>query len=104
MQFLDEVEIQVEAGHGGDGLVSFRREKYVPHGGPNGGDGGDGGSVILLAQEDVDSLCPSRTASSGRPRTASAAGRTTATGPRPRTSCCSCRRAPSSATPSTVSS
>jgi GTP-binding protein len=56
MLFLDEVEIQVEAGKGGDGLVCFRREKYVEHGGPNGGDGGDGGSVILRAEEDVDSL------------------------------------------------
>ncbi len=56
MQFLDEVEIDVEAGKGGDGLVSFRREKYVEHGGPNGGDGGDGGSVVILAEEDVDSL------------------------------------------------
>src|SRR3990170_1892116 len=54
--FLDEVEIRVEAGKGGDGCVSFRREKYVPRGGPDGGDGGDGGSVILSARQGVDSL------------------------------------------------
>ncbi len=54
--FVDEVEIQVEAGRGGDGCVSFRREKYVPRGGPDGGDGGDGGSIIILAEEGVDSL------------------------------------------------
>jgi GTP-binding protein len=56
--FVDRVEIRVEAGKGGDGLVNFRREKYAPKGGPDGGDGGDGGSVILLAQEGVDSLDP----------------------------------------------
>ena len=56
--FVDEVEIQVEAGRGGDGCVSFRREKYVPRGGPDGGDGGDGGSVVLVAREGVDSLAP----------------------------------------------
>jgi GTPase len=56
--FVDEVEIRVEAGKGGDGCLSFRREKYVSRGGPDGGDGGDGGSIILLAQEGVDSLMP----------------------------------------------
>jgi GTP-binding protein len=54
--FVDEVEIHVEAGRGGDGCVSFRREKYVPRGGPDGGDGGDGGSVLVRAEEGVDSL------------------------------------------------
>ena len=56
--FIDEAEIHVEAGKGGDGCVSFRREKYIPRGGPDGGDGGDGGSVILVAEEGVDSLAP----------------------------------------------
>jgi GTP-binding protein len=54
--FVDEVVVCFEAGRGGDGCVSFRREKYVPLGGPDGGDGGDGGSVILVAREGVDSL------------------------------------------------
>ena len=56
--FVDEVEVRFEAGKGGDGCVSFRREKYVPLGGPDGGDGGDGGSVVLVAREGVDSLAP----------------------------------------------
>ncbi|MCE9544527.1 MAG: GTPase ObgE [Planctomycetia bacterium] len=54
--FVDRVRIQIAAGKGGDGCLSFRREKYVPRGGPDGGDGGDGGSVILLAEAGVDSL------------------------------------------------
>lgn len=56
MPFVDRVTIEVEAGRGGDGCMSFRREKYVPRGGPDGGDGGDGGSVIVVAQPGVDSL------------------------------------------------
>jgi GTPase len=58
MMFVDEVEIRVEAGKGGNGCLSFRREKFAPRGGPDGGDGGDGGSVIIVAKEDVDSLMP----------------------------------------------
>ena len=58
MAFVDQVEIVVQGGRGGDGIVSFRREKYVPKGGPDGGDGGDGGSVILVADPSVDNLAP----------------------------------------------
>jgi GTP-binding protein len=54
--FVDRVKIQVEAGKGGDGCLSFRREKFVPHGGPDGGDGGDGGSVIIEARDGVNNL------------------------------------------------
>ena len=56
MKFVDEVEIRAEAGDGGSGVVSFRREKYVPEGGPDGGDGGDGGSVYLQADENLNTL------------------------------------------------
>jgi GTP-binding protein len=56
MKFIDEVEIEIIAGKGGDGVVSFRREKYVPRGGPDGGDGGNGGNVIFEADEGVNTL------------------------------------------------
>ncbi|GLX84014.1 GTPase Obg [Thalassotalea loyana] len=56
MKFVDEVEIRVEAGDGGNGIVSFRREKYIEFGGPNGGDGGDGGDVYLIADEGLNTL------------------------------------------------
>jgi GTPase len=60
MKFIDEAEIRVEAGNGGRGCVSFRREKFVPRGGPDGGDGGDGGSVYLVAREGVNTLADFR--------------------------------------------
>ena len=56
MKFVDEVEIRVEAGDGGNGIVSFRKEKYIEFGGPNGGDGGDGGDVYLIADESWNTL------------------------------------------------
>jgi GTP-binding protein len=54
--FVDKVEIQVKAGHGGSGLASFRREKFLPFGGPDGGDGGRGGDIYLVADSDMESL------------------------------------------------
>jgi GTP-binding protein len=56
MKFVDEAVIKVEAGDGGNGCVSFRREKYIPKGGPDGGDGGDGGHVFLLADSGLNTL------------------------------------------------
>ncbi len=56
MQFIDEVKVYVKAGNGGKGCVSFRREKFVPKGGPDGGDGGRGGHVIFRATRDINTL------------------------------------------------
>ncbi len=56
MKFVDEATIKVKAGDGGNGCMSFRREKYVPRGGPDGGDGGDGGSIYLVADSNLNTL------------------------------------------------
>src|SRR5947199_4640609 len=56
MKFIDEARIEVIAGDGGNGAVSFRREKYVPRGGPDGGDGGRGGSIYAIADRNINTL------------------------------------------------
>jgi GTP-binding protein len=62
MKFVDEVTVRVQAGKGGDGSASFRREKYIPRGGPDGGNGGDGGSVCLIAKSGINTLADFRVA------------------------------------------
>ena len=60
MKFIDETIILVKAGNGGNGCLSFRREKYIPFGGPDGGDGGTGGSIIIQAKEGLNTLADFR--------------------------------------------
>ena len=60
MKFVDEATVRVQAGNGGAGCVSFRREKNIPLGGPDGGDGGDGGSIYLVAREGINTLADFR--------------------------------------------
>jgi GTP-binding protein len=68
MKFIDEAKIEVHAGKGGDGVASFRREKFVPKGGPDGGDGGRGGSVYALADRNINTLVEYRFARIHRAR------------------------------------
>ena len=56
MKFLDQAKIYLKAGHGGNGCVSFRREKFIEFGGPDGGDGGKGGSIILKSERNLNTL------------------------------------------------
>src|SRR3989344_5888844 len=60
MSFVDRVEVTLKAGDGGNGIVSFRREKFVDKGGPDGGDGGDGGDIVLVASRNQNTLAAFR--------------------------------------------
>ena len=80
MKFVDEARVKVVAGHGGRGAISFRREKFVPHGGPDGGDGGLGGSVYLRAQEGINTLVDFRIARTFRAQNGQPGGGSECTG------------------------
>src|SRR6185295_17767529 len=68
MKFVDEAIIEVHAGNGGDGCASFRREKFIPRGGPDGGDGGRGGSIHAIADANINTLIDYRYARIHRAR------------------------------------
>lgn len=80
MKFVDEARIEVKAGKGGNGVASFRREKFIPKGGPDGGDGGRGGSIYAVADRNINTLIDYRytrkflakNGENGRGRTATA--------------------------------
>lgn len=80
MKFVDEAVLRVQAGNGGRGSTSFRREKFVPFGGPDGGDGGHGGSVFLRAAEGINTLADFASSALTRPSRAMAARATAAPG------------------------
>ena len=93
MKFLDEAKVYIRSGDGGNGCVSFRREKFIEYGGPNGGDGGKGGDVIAEAVEGLNTLIDYRYQQHTTPRTAAAAWARTAMAPTAPTSCSRCRPA-----------
>ena len=91
MKFIDEAKVRVQAGNGGRGCASFRREKFVPFGGPDGGDGGLGGSVYLKAVEGMNTLADPPIAHISRGRPARAAAATTVPATVAKTCTCRCR-------------
>ena len=80
MKFVDEAIVKVVAGHGGPGAIGFRREKFIPFGGPDGGDGGLGGSVYLRAQEGINTLVDFRIARTFRAKNGESGGGQQCTG------------------------
>src|SRR4051812_50146004 len=74
MKFIDEATVELHAGKGGDGSASFRREKFVPRGGPDGGDGGRGGSLFAIADRNINTLVDYRFARIHRAKNGEAGG------------------------------
>ena len=84
MKFVDEATIEVVAGKGGNGVASFRREKFIPKGGPDGGDGGRGGTIFAVADRNINTLIDFATRACIAPRTAKTAAARTSTARPPR--------------------
>ena len=99
MKFVDEAIIEVAAGNGGDGCVSFRHEKYMEFGGPDGGDGGRGGNVCAVADRNINTLVDYRFARIHEAKHGEHGMGSDMFGVGATTSRCACRSAPSSATP-----
>ena len=99
MKFVDEATIEVVAGKGGNGVASFRREKFIPKGGPDGGDGGRGGTIFAVADRNINTLIDFRYARLHRAKNGENGRGSTSTARPPPTSRCACPSAPSSMTP-----
>jgi GTPase involved in cell partitioning and DNA repair len=94
MRFVDEAVIEVHAGKGGDGCVSFRREKSIEYGGPDGGDGGSGGSVFIEADSNLNTLVDYRYERISAPAVVRPVMAGSAPASHPRIFCCACRWVP----------
>ena len=88
MKFIDEARIEVIAGAGGNGAASFRREKFIPYGGPDGGDGGRGGSILAEADRNINTLIDFRYTRKYQARRGENGRGSARAVP---TSCCACR-------------
>ncbi len=91
MKYIDEAIIHTIAGKGGDGVASFRREKFIPKGGPSGGDGGRGGSIFAIADRNINTLVDYRFAHTHRAKKGKTDAARIATGKGPTTLYYACR-------------
>ncbi len=94
MKFLDQCKIYLKSGDGGRGAMSFRREKFIEFGGPDGGDGGKGGDIVFEAADNLNTLIDYRYRQHSGRRTAAAEPERTVPAPAAATLCCACRSGP----------
>ena len=101
MKFLDQCKIYLKSGDGGRGSASFRREKFIEFGGPDGGNGGRGGDIVFVAADNLNTLIDYRYRSISARRTGAAGPGANRAAPAATSSCCACRSAPRSSTRTT---